>query len=182
MHPPYDLVSLICALSFAPICLFLIVLWSVAFVRTGLAFFYIFVFCCVALVVDGQPSTPAQNVALPQATYSPQPVYRPEWAKQGLAGKGVVLLTIDPRTGMVTGTRMLQSTGNSLLDSAALETYSKWRFKPGSVPQVKMPIEFASRPRPQPSRQKQPAILYVLLILLGAGLGVAMMKKRKTSE
>ena len=182
MHPPYDLVSLICALLFAPICLFLIVLWSGALVRTGLAFFYIFVFCCVALVVDGQPATPAQNVALPQATYSPQPVYRPEWAKQGLAGKGVVLLTIDPRTGMVTGTRMLQSTGSSLLDGAALETYSKWRFKPGSVPQVKMPIEFASRPRPQPSRQKQPAILYVLLILLGAGLGVAMMKKRKTSE
>jgi hypothetical protein len=65
---------------------------------------------------------------------------------------------------------MLQSTGNKLLDGAALEAYLKWRFKPGSVPQVKMPIEFAGRPRPQPSKQvqKQPAILYVLVILLGA--------------
>ena len=97
--------------------------------------------------VNAQPATPVQSVALPQAIYSPQPVYRPEWAKQGLAGKGVVLVTIDPRTGMVTGTRMLQSTGSPLLDGAALETYSKWRFKPGSVPQVKMPIEFASRPK-----------------------------------
>jgi len=66
---------------------------------------------------------------------------------------------------------MLQSTGSKLLDRAALKAYSKWRFKPGSVPQIKMPIEFASRPRPQPSKQaqKQPAILYVLLILLGFG-------------
>jgi len=133
--------------------------------------------------VDAQPSTLAQSVLLPQAIYSPQPVYRSEWAKQGLTGKGVVLVTIDPKTGMVTGTRMLQSTGNKLLDGAALEAYSKWRFKPGSVPQVKMPIEFASRPRPQPSNQvqKAPAILYVLLILLGFGAAVTVMRKRKTS-
>jgi TonB family protein len=135
--------------------------------------------------VDAQPATPAQSVPLPQAIYSPQPVYRSEWAKQGLTGKGVVLVTIDPKTGMVTGTRMLQSTGSKLLDGAALEAYSKWRFKPGSVPQVKMPIEFASRPRPQPSKQvqKQPAILYVLLIiLLGLGAVVSVMRKRKTSK
>jgi TonB family protein len=135
--------------------------------------------------VDAQPATPAQSVPLPQAIYSPQPVYRSEWAKQGLTGKGVVLVTIDPKTGMVTGTRMLQSTGSKLLDGAALEAYSKWRFKPGSVPQVKMPIEFASRPRPQPSKQvqKQPSILYVLLIiLLGLGAVVSVMRKRKTSK
>ena len=134
--------------------------------------------------VNAQPDTPVQSVSLPQAVYSPQPVYRPEWAKQGLTGKGVVLVTIDPKTGMVTGTRMLQSTGSKLLDGAALEAYSKWRFKPGSVPQVKMPIEFASRPRPQPSKQvqKQPAILYVLLIVLAFGVAVTAMRKRKTSK
>ena len=135
--------------------------------------------------VDAQPATPTQSVPLPQAVYSPQPVYRSEWAKQGLTGKGVVLVTIDPKTGMVTGTRMLQSTGSKLLDGAALEAYSKWRFKPGSVPpQVKMPIEFAGRPGPQPSKQvqKQPPILYVLLILLGLGSAVTVMRKRKTSK
>ena len=133
--------------------------------------------------VGGQPATPAQNVPLPQAIYSPQPIYRPEWAKQGVTGKGIVLVTIDPKTGIVTGTRMLQTTGSKLLDGAALKAYSKWRFKPGSVPQVKMPIEFASRPRPQPSKQvqKQPAILYVLLILLGFGAAVTVMRKRKIS-
>jgi hypothetical protein len=78
---------------------------------------------------------------------------------------------------------MHQSTGSELLDRATLKAYSKWRFKPGSVPQVKMPIEFASRPKPQPSEQaqKQPAILYVLLILLGFGVAVIVMRKRKMS-
>jgi len=135
--------------------------------------------------VEGQPSTPAQNVRLPQAIYSPQPIYRAEWVNQSLASKGIVLVKIDPKTGVVTGTGMLQSTGSKLLDRAALKAYSKWRFKPGSVPQLKMPIEFASRPRPQPSNevevQKEPAILYVLLILLGFGAAVTVMTKRKTS-
>jgi len=135
--------------------------------------------------VEGQPSTPAQNVRLPQAIYSPQPIYRAEWVNQSLASKGIVLVKIDPKTGVVTGTGMLQSTGSKLLDRAALKAYSKWRFKPGSVPQVKMPIEFASRPRPQPSNevevQKEPAILYVLLILLGFGAAVTVMTKRQKS-
>jgi TonB family protein len=133
--------------------------------------------------VDGQPSIPAQSVSLPRAIYSPQPIYRAEWVNQSLTSKGIVLVTIDPKTGVVTGTRMLQSTGSKLLDGAALKAYSKWRFKAGSVPQIKMPIEFASGPRPQPSKQaqKQPAILYVLLILVGFGAAATAMRKRKTS-
>ena len=134
--------------------------------------------------VEGQPSTPVQNPA-PQAIYSRQPIYRPEWVKQSLTDRGIVLITIDPKTGIVTAARMLQSTGSELLDRAALKAYSKWRFKPGSVSQVKMPIEFASGPRPQPSNQaqkQQPAILYVLLILLGFGAAMTVMRKRKTSK
>ena len=132
--------------------------------------------------VEGQPSTPAQN-PVPQATYSREPIYRPEWVKQSLTGRGIVLVTIDPKTGIVTAARMHQSTGSELLDRAALKAYSKWRFKPGSVPQVKMPIEFATRPKVQPSKQaqKRPAILYVLLILLVFGAALTVMRKRKMS-
>ena len=132
--------------------------------------------------VEGQPSTPAQNL-VPQAIYSREPIYRPEWIKESPTGRGIVLITIDPKTGIVTAARMHQSTGSELLDRAVLKAYSKWRFKPGSVPQLKMPIEFASRPRPQPSKQaqKQPAILYVLLILLGFGAAATALRKRKTS-
>lgn len=128
------------------------------------AFIVILSFLSAAGAQDASPS-----VSLPEATYTPQPVYRPEWVKQGLNGKGVVLVTIDPKTGTVAGVRMLQSTGNKLLDGAALEAYSKWRFKPGSVSQVKMPIEFTNRSRNQISAQtaKPSPASYYLLILIG---------------
>jgi hypothetical protein len=37
---------------------------------------------------------------------------------------------------------MLKSTGNKLLDGSALEGLSRWRFKPGSLARVQIPIEF----------------------------------------
>jgi TonB family protein len=97
------------------------------------------------------------------------PVYRPEWAKQGLTGKGIVLVTIDKQTGKVTGARMLESTGSQLLDGAALQAYSQWRFKPGSVTQLKMPIEFKNRPPPTSARKASPARYYPLLIIFIVG-------------
>jgi len=51
--------------------------------------------------VDGQAPTPTQKIPLPQAIYSPPPIYRPEWAKQSITGRGIVLVTIDPKTGML---------------------------------------------------------------------------------
>jgi TonB family protein len=138
---------------------------------------YIITFSFVSFV-EAQPASP--SVSLPEAIYKPQPVYRPEWAKQGLSGKGVALVTIDPKTGAVAGVRMLQSTGNKLLDGAALEAYSKWRFKPGSVSQVKMPIEFANRPRGQISAQatKPFPASYYLLILIGVVIVVTTILKK----
>jgi TonB family protein len=66
--------------------------------------------------------------------------------RRGLAGKGVVLLTVDKATGKVTSARMLQSTGNDLLDGSALQAYSQWRFEPGTVTQIQMPIKFKPGP------------------------------------
>jgi len=89
-------------------------------------------------------------------------------------------VTIDPTTGKVAGARMLESTGNKLLDGAALEAYSQWRFKPGSVSQVKMPIEFAKAPARPPPKQKlsKPAIFFAL-VLLGFALAMLTMRRRQ---
>jgi TonB family protein len=131
--------------------------------------------------LHAQTGTPPVRQQPPKAIYTPKPVYRPEWAKQGLTGKGVVLVTIDQQTGKVTGARMLQSTGNKLLDGAALEAYSQWRFQPGSGSQVKIPIEFATRPKPPTPKRTglPPAILYPLLILVGFGVAVMAMRGRR---
>jgi TonB family protein len=131
--------------------------------------------------LHAQIGTPAARPQPPKAIYTPQPVYRPEWAKQRLTGKGVVLVTIDQQTGKVNGARMEQSTGNKQLDGAALEAYSQWRFQPGTGSQVKIPFEFATRPKPPTAKKSKPpsAILYPLLILLGFGVAVIAMRGRK---
>jgi TonB family protein len=132
--------------------------------------------------LHAQSASPAGSAAPPKAIYTPKPVYRAEWAKQGLTGKGVVLVTIDKETGRVTGARMLTSTGNKLLDGAALEAYSQWRFQPGTASQVKIPIEFANRPKPPTAKRtlSRPAILYPLLILIGFAVAVMAMRTRRT--
>jgi len=133
--------------------------------------------------LHGQSTSPARQPPPPRAIYTPQPVYRAEWAKQRLTGKGVVLVTIDKQTGNVTGARMLASTGNQQLDGAALQAYSQWRFDPRTVAvsQLKIPIEFANRPRPQTPKRTplQPAVLYPLLVILGLGVLVMMTLNRR---
>jgi len=143
--------------------------------------FLILFFIAVALSsLGGQPTSPAPSVARPEAIYSPMPVYRPEWARQGLTGKGVVLVTIDTKTGKVTGARMVESTGNQLLDGAALQAYSQWRFKPGSVSQVKMPIEFRKGlPAGQAANQRSSPPVYVFVLLILAGFIAARMLPRR---
>ncbi len=127
--------------------------------------------------LHGQPTTPPGQPLPPKAIHTPKPVYRPEWAKQGLTGKGVVLVTIDKQTGNVIGARMLTSTGNQQLDGAALQAYSQWRFDPGTVAvsQLKIPIEFASRPAPAAKAAKQTlpkaAIFLIVLVIAGAAIG-----------
>src|SRR6266567_741555 len=133
--------------------------------------------------LHAQSASPVKQPPPPRAIYTPQPIYRAEWAKQRLTGKGVVLVNIDKQTGNVTGARMLTSTGNQQLDGAALQAYSQWRFDPRTVAvsQLKIPIEFANRPKPQTAKRtlSQPAILYPLLILLGFAVAVMAMRTRR---
>src|SRR5207237_5418678 len=130
--------------------------------------------------LHAQSVTPVRQPPPPRAVYTPKPVYRVEWAKQGLTGKGVVLVNIDKQTGNVTGARMLTSTGNPQLDGAALQAYSQWRFDPRTVavPQLKIPIEFANRPKPQPAKHTLPQPVIILVVLAIAGAAVAILRRR----
>jgi len=133
--------------------------------------------------LPAQSASPVRQPPPPRAVYAPKPVYRAEWAKQGLTGKGIVLVTIDKQTGNVTGARMLTSTGNQQLDGAALQAYSQWRFDPRTVAvsQLKIPTEFAKRPAPAPKTAKralpQPVVILIVLAIAGAAIGF--LKRRK---
>jgi TonB family protein len=131
--------------------------------------------------LHAQSASPVRQPPPPRAVYAPKPVYRPEWTKQGLTGKGVVLVTIDKQTGIVTGARMLTSTGNQQLDGAALQAYSQWRFDPRTVAvsQLKIPIEFAKRPTPQPAKRNLPQPVVLLVILAIAMAAIGFFKRRR---
>jgi TonB family protein len=51
-------------------------------------------------------------------------------------------MTIDAGSGKVTNAIMAQSTGDAMLDKVTTKTFRKWRFKPGTVSHVRVPIVY----------------------------------------
>jgi TonB family protein len=52
------------------------------------------------------------------------------------------MVEVDTPTGNVTSATMSQSIGSSILDNAATSTFRQWRFRPGTVSKVRIPITF----------------------------------------
>jgi TonB family protein len=75
-------------------------------------------------------------------SYAPRPVYPYEARRQRVTGSGIALLTVDQTSGTVTDVRMAQSCGNVILDNSTLDAFRRWRFKPGGVTQVEVPITY----------------------------------------
>jgi len=76
------------------------------------------------------------------AIYAPRPQYPYEARARRQTGAGVAIVMVDPNTGLVTNAEMATSTGYQLLDSAALNAFRRWQFKPGTVAMVRIPIRF----------------------------------------
>ena len=76
------------------------------------------------------------------AVYTPRPPYPYEARAGRLQGSGIAILTVDPATGKVTNVVMRASTGVRILDDVTVSTFSQWRFKPGTVSKVRVPINF----------------------------------------
>ena len=93
--------------------------------------------------VAGQPGTMSVSSAKALATYAPAPGYPSKLRLDGISGSGVCVVSVDSGSGRVIEASMAQSTGNPQLDKAALRTFRKWRFKPGTVSTVRIPIEFS---------------------------------------
>ena len=71
---------------------------------------------------------------------SPDPVI-PAIARQQRS-HGVYVVDISVARGIVDNVRVLQRSGNKILDDAAIEALLKWRFRPRSVYKVTVPIDF----------------------------------------
>jgi protein TonB len=81
------------------------------------------------------------SVAQSMATTAPLPEYPYEAKRRNLTGNGVCVVTVDA-TGRVTDARMSQSTGSTMLDNLTVQTFKSWRFKPGTVSEVRVPISY----------------------------------------
>jgi len=92
--------------------------------------------------VADRPATMSISSAKALAIYTPRPDYPSEARSQRITGSGVCVVSVDPRNGSVTEASMAQSTGDPRLDNAAISAFRQWRFKPGTVSKVKIPIEF----------------------------------------
>ncbi len=58
-----------------------------------------------------------------------------------ITGAGIAAVSINP-AGEVTGVTMAVSTGSPILDRATIEGLKSAKFKPGTVPMVKIPVTF----------------------------------------
>jgi periplasmic protein TonB len=92
--------------------------------------------------VADRPATMSISSAKALAIYAPRPDYPSEARSQRIIGSGVCVVSVDPKSGSVTEASMAQSTGDPRLDNAAISAFRQWRFKPGVVSKVKIPIEF----------------------------------------
>jgi protein TonB len=76
------------------------------------------------------------------AISAPKPEYPYEARSRHIMGSGVCVVSVDVSTGAVTDASMAQSLGNPILDNSAVSAFRRWRFKPGTVAKVKIPITF----------------------------------------
>jgi periplasmic protein TonB len=86
------------------------------------------------------PSSISSAKAL--AISAPRPQYPYEARRARITGSGVILVRVDASSGAVTSVSVSQSTGSSLLDNAATDAFRRWRFKPGTVTSVRIPVTF----------------------------------------
>ena len=101
----------------------------------------------LALLVAVIPAVRAQEAeAGRKAINAVKPEYPYEARARHWTGSGLVLVHVNAG-GYVTSARMLKSTGHRILDEAALKAFRQWRFKPGTVPEVRLPIRYTMSPQ-----------------------------------
>jgi protein TonB len=89
----------------------------------------------------------AAEIGLPSALKKVRHQVRPEYPRiarlNRMEGAGVFRLDVDPQTGTVTKVTTVETTGHQVLDDAAIQAFRKWRFAPGVIHAVKIPIRFS---------------------------------------
>ena len=84
----------------------------------------------------------SMSAAKAVAVSAPLPEYPYQAIRAKITGSGLCVMIVDTASGKVTNAIMAQSTGNAILDKVTTNTFLSWRFKPGTVSQVRVPITY----------------------------------------
>jgi periplasmic protein TonB len=88
------------------------------------------------------PGPMSMSRAKALALYAPRPQYPYEARSRRVTGSGVIVAQVDAASGNVTSATVSSSTGSPILDNAATSAFRQWRFRPGTVSKVNIPITF----------------------------------------
>ena len=88
------------------------------------------------------PGPMSMSKAKALALYAPRPQYPYEARSRHVTGSGVIVCSVDSGSGNVGGCSVSKSTGSAILDSAATSAFQQWRFRPGTLSKVNIPITF----------------------------------------
>jgi TonB family protein len=98
-----------------------------------------------ASVNAADPVTIGHTKAKALALYAPRPQYPIEARSRHETGLVVVVVDVDPVSGNVVSASILRSSGWVLLDYSAVSAFRQWRFRPGTVSKVRIPVTFSMR-------------------------------------
>src|SRR6267378_2547056 len=104
---------------------------------------------CASAQTSSSTAVIANEKGKALAIVAPPPRYPVDSRGRHPTGRGIVLMEVDRKTGWVISAKMQKSTGNKLLDDAAIQAFSHWRFKPGTVRYVHSPITFTDQGQPR---------------------------------
>jgi outer membrane biosynthesis protein TonB len=75
---------------------------------------------------------------------APQPDFPASTSLRQL-GQGIYRLLINPKTGMADEVKVLQSSSAKKLDAVAVFAFMQWKFKPGALKEIDIPMSFLHR-------------------------------------
>ncbi len=92
--------------------------------------------------VSAAPSGPVSFVsAKANLVSAPRPTYPYEARRSRQTGSGKFLLVFNS-SGSVTDVQVAKSTGSAILDQTSVQTFRRWRCKPGAYTKVYVPITY----------------------------------------
>lgn len=99
-----------------------------------------------SLYASPEPLTSAEAFERRLFVARETPTYPADLRRRGVTGHGRFAMLFDYETGKVRDVRVLQSTGNTILDRNTIVALKRWKAKPRSMHTLELPISFGAPP------------------------------------